>query len=67
MCNQLTEQNIQFLHDRLQEQSEHDFGVIYFFGGELAFSIIFGLICDRLMVLFLCCYIHNSLTQVYMR
>ena len=37
------EQNIQFLHDSLQEQLEHDFGITYYFGGELAFSIIFDL------------------------
>ena len=37
-----------------------------FFWCEVAISIIFGLICDRFMLLFLC-YIHNSLTQVYMR
>ena len=60
------EQNIQFLHDSLQEQSEHDFGVIYFFGDQLDYSMIFGLICDRFMLLLLCCYIHNSLTHVYM-
>ncbi len=46
------EQNIQFLHDSLQEQSKHDFGHVYFFGGELFFPIIFGLFCARFMLLF---------------
>ena len=55
------EQNIQFLHDSLQEQSEQDFGDIYVFGGELAFSIIFGLFCARFMLLFT-----YNLAQVYM-
>ena len=32
-----------FLNDSLQEQSEHDFGITYYFGGELAFSIVFDL------------------------
>ena len=46
------EQNIQFLHDSLQEQSEHEFGRKYVLGGELTFSIIFGLFCARFMLLF---------------
>ena len=44
--------NIQFLHDSLQEQSEHDFGHKYVLGGELTFPIIFGLFCARFMLLF---------------
>ena len=55
------EQNIQFLHDSLQEQLEHDFGHVYFFGGELLFPLFF--VC---FMLELCCYLHNNLAQVYM-
>ena len=46
------EQNIQFLHDSLQEQLEHDFGHKNVLGGELTFTIIFGLFCARFMSLF---------------
>ncbi len=55
------EQNIQFWHDSLQERLEHDFAHVNFFGGEMVFSIIFGLLCARFL-----CYLHNNLAQVYM-
>ena len=68
------EQNIQFWHDSLQEQLEHDFGHKYVFGGEMVFPIIFRLFCAKwffllflvCFVLDLCCYLHNNLAQVYM-
>ena len=47
------EQNIQFLHDSLQEQLEHDFGHVYFFGGELFFPIVFCLFCARVIVIYI--------------
>ena len=55
------EQNIQFLHDSLQEQLEHHFGHIYFLVVSWLFPLF--LVC---FVLGLCWYLHNNLAQVYM-